>query len=93
MRRCIAGLAEVLEARRTPPIRVALHWMEARLPERALPFLLDAADVDEQAMRPREAAELYSRAAILLESSGARRRGRPRPRRGAALSERDRSGP
>ena len=63
-------LAEVLEARRTPPIRVALHWMEARLPERALPFLLDAADVDEQAMRPREAAELYSRAATLLESSG-----------------------
>ena len=63
-------LAQVQQARRAPPIVVARHWMAAREPERALPFLLEAAKQDEQALLPREAADLYARATALLSAAG-----------------------
>lgn len=65
-----ARLAEHLQHRGAPPVLLARHWLEAGHPERALPFLLTAATAGEEAQLPHEAAELYARAALLLEGKG-----------------------
>ncbi|MBF5043394.1 AAA family ATPase [Aggregicoccus sp. 17bor-14] len=65
-----ARLAEVLVTRAAPPVRVAHHWFAAGESQRAVPFLMQAAGVDEDVMLPTEAADLYARAAGLLEGAG-----------------------
>jgi DNA-binding SARP family transcriptional activator len=63
-------LAGALERQGAPAAVVARHWEEGRQPARALPFLLAAAAQDAAALRHREAAALYGRAAALLAESG-----------------------
>ena len=65
-----ARLAEHLEQRGASPVLLARHWLEAEHPERGLPFLLTAAAAGEEAQLPDEAAELYARAAVLLDRKG-----------------------
>ncbi|AKQ66505.1 transcriptional regulator, AfsR/DnrI/RedD family [Myxococcus hansupus] len=63
-------LARAFEQDAAPAIVVAHHWMEAGQDERALPFLLTAAQVDERLLPKGQAAGHYARAAMLLEAAG-----------------------
>ncbi|GHG99297.1 AAA family ATPase [Comamonas sp. JC664] len=63
-------LARVFEQDAAPAIVVAHHWMEAGRDERALSFLLTAAQEDERLLPKGQAAGHYARAATLLEAAG-----------------------
>ncbi|NMO17092.1 AAA family ATPase [Pyxidicoccus fallax] len=63
-------LALALELRKAAPSVVAQHWLEGHEPQRAVPFLVAAAQSEAAALRHLEAALLYHRAAALLEEIG-----------------------
>lgn len=63
-------LAQELARRRAAPATIAQHWLDGGSPERAVPFLLAAAEADEAALRHTEAAALHARAAALLDAAG-----------------------
>ncbi len=62
-------LAECLQERQVSPSAVAHHWLEGGEPQRAVPFLLAAAEADEAALRPLAASALHAQAAALLQAS------------------------
>jgi DNA-binding SARP family transcriptional activator/tetratricopeptide (TPR) repeat protein len=64
-RRC----AEFLEST-GDPARVATHWLEGGVMERAVPLFLRAANRARDALRHAEAADLLERAAVGLETLG-----------------------
>jgi DNA-binding SARP family transcriptional activator len=63
-------LAGCLQEQRVSPSAVAHHWLEGGEPQRAVPFLLAAAEADEAALRPLAASALYTQARALLEARG-----------------------
>jgi predicted ATPase len=62
-----ARLAETLAQEQVPAGRLAHHWLEAGKSERAIPYLLQAAEQDEAALLFASAAAQYRRAADVLE--------------------------
>ncbi|WP_224367195.1 ATP-binding protein [Hyalangium versicolor] len=63
-------LATVFENEGAPPLLLAHHWLEAGSMERALPYLLAAAQSQEQVLPLEQAADHYARAAVLLAEAG-----------------------
>ncbi|MCV5744894.1 hypothetical protein OFN42_32315, partial [Escherichia coli] len=58
------------EAQKASPARIARHWLEGGEPERAAPFLLEAARQARASLRLAEAADFYGRAADVLQGTG-----------------------
>jgi DNA-binding SARP family transcriptional activator len=69
-----ADVARSLEAAGGEAVRIALHWLDAALPQRAVPHLLAGGEQAFRRWRHVEAAELFEQAAQILERAGDRDR-------------------
>lgn len=63
-----AAVAQALEGLAAEPARLATHWLAARQPARALPWLARAADRAHAQLRPLEEAGFLSQWAELIEA-------------------------
>jgi len=67
-----AQVAEWLEAHGGEPARIARHWIDARRDARALPWLQQAADLAQRAVRYREAVGFLDTKSAIEEALGQR---------------------
>jgi DNA-binding SARP family transcriptional activator len=67
-----AAVAALLEPMGGEPARIAQHWIDAAQPQRALPWLQQAADRARDALRLKECIEFLERKSAIEEATGDR---------------------